>query len=71
MRDSMRPDEGLDGQVLQNRTDNPEFGKDADYGHETFPGETSGRGTTQAGVKRIEAVSKAWTKASLIVAYVS
>ncbi|XP_014562412.1 hypothetical protein COCVIDRAFT_84374 [Bipolaris victoriae FI3] len=69
--DSMRPDEGLDGQVLQNRTDNPEFGKDADYGHETFPGETSGRGTTQAGVKRIEAVSKAWTKASLIVAYVS
>ncbi|KAJ5058512.1 siderophore iron transporter mirC [Bipolaris maydis] len=69
--DSMRPDEGLDGQVLQNRTENPEFGKDADYGHETFPGETSGEGTTQAGVKRIEAVSKAWTKASLIVAYVS
>lgn len=67
----MRPDEGLDDQVLRNRTEHPEFGKDADYGHETFPGETSGEGTTQAGVKRIEAVSKAWTKASLIVAYVS
>jgi hypothetical protein len=26
---------------------------------------------TQAGVKRIEAVSKSWTKASLIIAYVT
>ena len=71
MRDSMRPSERLGDQVLHNHTVNPDPDKDVEYTHEALPHETSRDATTQAGVKRIEAVSKAWTKTSLIIAYIS
>jgi SP family sugar:H+ symporter-like MFS transporter len=61
----MRPDEATPNS----------FGKDAEQerdvyssdGHDTAS-ETSEK---QAGVKRIEAVSKSWTKMSLVIAYVT
>jgi SP family sugar:H+ symporter-like MFS transporter len=63
----MRPDEA----VLHNETDRVNFGKDLDSNHEhSFSDDASSDHSVQAGVKRIEAVSKAWTKTSLIVAYV-
>jgi SP family sugar:H+ symporter-like MFS transporter len=67
MRHSMSPDEG----VLHNETDRGHFGKDVDSNHEhSLSDDASSDHSAQAGVKRIEAVSKAWTKTSLIVAYV-
>jgi SP family sugar:H+ symporter-like MFS transporter len=67
MRQSTRPDEG----VLHSETDRGNFGKDIDYDHEhSLSDDASSDHSAQAGVKRIEAVSKAWTKTSLIVAYV-
>lgn len=71
MRDSMRSGQALDDSVLQNQTNHSDRGKDVEYSHEAFPSETSSEFSTQAGVKRIEAVSKAWTKTSLVIAYVS
>jgi SP family sugar:H+ symporter-like MFS transporter len=71
MRNSTWQDEGVDSQVLRTRADQPEFGKDVDYNHEALPSANSDGVATQAGVKRIEAVSKAWTKTSLIIAYIS
>lgn len=51
------------------------FGKEHEtdrdfYSHDGFDS-ASENSEIQAGVKRIEAVSKAWTKTSLIVAYVT
>ena len=70
----MRSDEGLPQHtgVLHNETDRPEFGKDVDYNHEgSSSDDNSSDLYAQAGVKRIEAVSKAWTETSLIIAYAS
>ncbi|KAF1835129.1 hypothetical protein BDW02DRAFT_496573 [Decorospora gaudefroyi] len=66
----MRPDDG----VPHNETDRGNFDKDVDYNPEQSSSDTddsSSDHSTQAGVKRIEAVSKAWTKTSLIIAYVA
>ncbi|USP78239.1 hypothetical protein yc1106_05513 [Curvularia clavata] len=71
MRDSARPGQALDDPVLHNQTNHLDHDKDVEYNHEVFPSETSTDATTQAGVKRIEAVSKAWTKTSLVIAYIS
>jgi SP family sugar:H+ symporter-like MFS transporter len=61
----MRPDG-----VVDNKKDRADFGKDVDYDHErSLSDDASSDHSAQAGVKRIEAVSKAWTKTSLIVAY--
>ncbi|EOA90391.1 uncharacterized protein SETTUDRAFT_158986 [Exserohilum turcica Et28A] len=72
MRQSMPPDGGpVHSQDAQNQADRPEFGKHVEYTHDGLPGDDPGGLATQAGVKRIEAVSKAWTKTSLVIAYVS
>jgi SP family sugar:H+ symporter-like MFS transporter len=51
------------------------FGKDADRERDVYSSDehdaASETGEKQAGVKRIEAVSKSWTKSSLIIAYVT
>jgi SP family sugar:H+ symporter-like MFS transporter len=51
------------------------FGKDAEISRDTYSSDghdtTSETSEKQAGVKRIEAVSKNWTKTSLIIAYVT
>lgn len=49
------------------------FGKEAELNREHYPSDDSAseHSNTQAGVKRIEGVSQAWTKTSLIVAYVT
>lgn len=68
----MPPDGGpVHSQDAQNQADRPEFGKHVEYTHDGLPGDDPGGLATQAGVKRIEAVSKAWTKTSLVIAYVS
>lgn len=67
----MRPDDG----VMHNETDrHGNFGKEADFNRERSPSDdydTASEELAQAGVKRIEAVSKAWTTTSLIIAYVA
>lgn len=70
MRNSLRPDDG----VRHEEPTSGNFGKDEEYhrdqdsdGYDTASLESE----AQAGVKRIEAVSKAWTKTSLIIAYVT
>jgi hypothetical protein len=51
------------------------FGKDADLNRDVYPSSVDDSASElsekQAGVKRIEGVSKAWTKTSLIIAYVA
>lgn len=49
------------------------FGKEAELNREHYTSDDSAseHSNTQAGVKRIEGVSQAWTKTSLIVAYVT
>ncbi|CAG5166490.1 uncharacterized protein ALTATR162_LOCUS6932 [Alternaria atra] len=73
MRHSTRADEAMPHTgVLHNETDRGNFGKDVDYNRErSLIDDTSSEHSAQAGVRRIEAVSKAWTKTSLIVAYVT
>jgi SP family sugar:H+ symporter-like MFS transporter len=73
MRHSLRPGEATSqNDVVHNETDRGHFGKDVDYNRErVLSDDTSSEHSAQAGVKRIEAVSKAWTKTSLIVAYVT
>lgn len=73
MRNSMRPNEALPQTgILHNETDRGNFGKDVDYNRErSLSDDTSSEHSAQAGVKRIEAVSKAWTKTSIIIAYVT
>jgi hypothetical protein len=73
MRHSMRPDEAVPQTgILHNETDRGGFGKDFDYNRErSLSDDTPSEHTAQAGVRRIEAVSKAWTKTSLIIAYVT
>jgi len=72
MRHSLRQDNGDPG---HNRTTDT-FGKDADVPRDTYSSDNgydtaSEISEKQAGVKRIEAVSKSWTKTSLIIAYVT
>jgi MFS family permease len=69
----MRPDEAVPQTgILHNETDRGGFGKDFDYNRErSLSDDTPSEHTAQAGVRRIEAVSKAWTKTSLIIAYVT
>ncbi|RYN19322.1 Siderophore iron transporter [Alternaria arborescens] len=73
MRNSMRPNEAMPQTgILHNETDRGNFGKDVDYNRErSLSDDTSSEHSAQAGVKRIEAVSKAWTKTSIIIAYVT
>ena len=73
MRHSLRLGEATSPtDVVHNETDRGNFGKDVEYNREQSPSDdTSSEHSAQAGVKRIEAVSKAWTKTSLIVAYVT
>jgi hypothetical protein len=51
------------------------LGKDADLNRDVYPSSVDDSASElsekQAGVKRIEGVSKAWTKTSLIIAYVA
>lgn len=55
--------------VAANSTPNT-FGKDAEPDRElSSSDDVSETSEKQAGVKRIEAVSKSWTKTSLIIAY--
>jgi SP family sugar:H+ symporter-like MFS transporter len=67
MRESLRPDNGdpnLSGTTAA-------FGKDTELHRDTYSDTASETSEKQAGVKRIEAISKSWTKISLIVAYVA
>jgi hypothetical protein len=69
MKDSLGPSTGDANH--SGTTDN--FSKDAElhrdaYSSDDTPSENSDK---QAGVKRIEAISKSWTTVSLVVAYVS
>jgi len=56
-------------------TEDGHVGKEHDPGRELYSSDgldsASENAEMQAGVKRIEAVSKAWTKTSLIVSYVT
>jgi hypothetical protein len=72
-RHLMRPEEAMtQPDIFHNETDRGNFGKDVDYNRERSPSDdTPSEHSAQAGVRRIEAVSKAWTKTSLIVAYVT
>lgn len=74
MRNSLRPDHGPRDTPLSNETERPHdgFGKDAEAISPSLSGsDTTSEYSAQAGVKRIEAVSKAWSKKSLIIAYVA
>lgn len=68
MRTSMRPNDGHshDGDEKAYDTNVPSDYRDGDDSDSRRSSEDA-----QAGVKRIEAVSKAWTLTSLIVAYVT
>lgn len=72
MRNSMRQRDDVE---LRTPHSSASLGKEAQPDHElasTDASETSSQHSeAQAGVRRIEAVSKAWTKTSLIVAYVT
>jgi SP family sugar:H+ symporter-like MFS transporter len=75
MRHSLRSNNGLHDGVIHNGTSRPHdtFGKDAETNRDASlsGSDTASEISAQAGVKRIEAVSKAWTKTSLIIAYVT
>ncbi|KAL6711564.1 hypothetical protein ACN47E_004498 [Coniothyrium glycines] len=75
MSQSLQPDNGVHDGVLHNETERPldTFGKDAESKRDISlnGSDTASEAPAQAGVKRIEAVSKAWTRTSLIVAYVT
>lgn len=72
MRYSLRQSKKADhADVAHNGTPNT-FGKDAEHERDASSNsDLSETGEKQAGVKRIEAVSKSWTKTSLIIAYVT
>ena len=74
MRNSLRRDDGVLHQSERHRDEHDTFGKEAEYDRD-LPSDgndsASINSEAQAGVKRIEAVSKAWTKTSLIIAYVT
>lgn len=74
MRNSMRPDDGVvhDGRNDHNGTTDP-YDKDPTFEYDPYMSDDTASefSEKQAGVKRIEAVSKAWTKTSLIIAYVT
>lgn len=67
MRDSIRSSGGnhsvTDKDIQHSDDDNAAYRQSSDSG--------SNHADVQAGVKRIEAVSKSWTKTSLIIAYVA
>ncbi|KAF2026439.1 siderophore iron transporter mirC [Setomelanomma holmii] len=69
--DALRP---TNGNVTHNTTPDP-FGRDADLGRDVYHSDAddtaSDLSEKQAGVKRIEGVSRAWTKTSLIIAYIA
>lgn len=69
MKDSLGPNNGDANH--SGTTDN--FSKDAELHRDasSTDGTTSENSEKQAGVKRIEAISKSWTTVSLVVAYVS
>ncbi|KAI6777623.1 uncharacterized protein J7T54_003358 [Emericellopsis cladophorae] len=73
MRNSLRPEDRE--AAPHNETDRGHVGKEGDYDRErsmSGSGEDSAsEHSQQAGVKRIEAVSKAWTTTSLVIAYVA
>lgn len=70
MKDSLRPEDG----PVHNGTPDA-FGKDAELHRDTYLSDendtASETSEKQAGVKRIEAISKSWTTTSLIIAYVT
>ncbi|KAJ4376037.1 hypothetical protein N0V83_001317 [Neocucurbitaria cava] len=70
----MRPDDGVvhDGRNGHNGTTDP-YHKNPTLERDPYMSEDTASefSEKQAGVKRIEAVSKAWTKTSLIIAYVT
>ena len=67
-RDEAMPQTG----VLHNETERGNLGKDGDFNRErSLNDHTASDPSAQAGVRRIEAVSKAWTKSSLMIAYVT
>jgi SP family sugar:H+ symporter-like MFS transporter len=73
MRLSMRRD---NGEAAHDNGTAETFGKDRDTPRDTDMSSdaldsASEISEKQAGVKRIEAVSKSWTKSSLIIAYVT
>jgi SP family sugar:H+ symporter-like MFS transporter len=73
MKFSMRRD---NGDVAPNNGTPESFSKDQDVPRDAYASSValdsaSETSEKQAGVKRIEAVSKSWTKSSLIIAYVT
>jgi hypothetical protein len=70
MKDSTRPNMSSDATYAGTPDD---LGKEADSGRDNYSPEIDDTSSVvsekQAGVKRIEAVSKSWTLVSLIVAY--
>jgi len=68
MMNTMRPSDepGKFDATPDSIAKNPELYRDA-YSNDAIS-ESSGK---QAGVKRIEAVSKTWTRSSLVIAYVT
>jgi hypothetical protein len=72
MRHTLRPD-----RAEKHNTTPESFSKDAAVVPDTYANDAplsdsgSETGEKQAGVKRIEAISKSWTTVSLVVAYVS
>jgi SP family sugar:H+ symporter-like MFS transporter len=68
MKHTLRPADGLgnNGSTPDSIAKHPELNRNA-YSSDS----ASEISEKQAGVKRIEAVSKTWTKSSLIIAYVT
>jgi hypothetical protein len=73
MRLSLRPTNGNDEVATSSHGTTPEsFGKDRENLHDApLDDGASDLSEKQAGVKRIEAVSKSWTTSSLVIAYVT
>lgn len=71
MKDSLGPDNG----DPNHSGTMDSFNKDAELHRDAYSSDehdaTSENGVKQAGVKRIEAISKSWTTISLVAAYVS
>ena len=75
MRFSTRPDRGEAATTAGDRTEPEIFGKEGEGPRDRDSSDVNDADSEfdskQAGVKRIEGVSKSWTKTSLIIAYVS
>jgi hypothetical protein len=75
MRFTMRRHNGAPATTHQPTPSPDAFGKDGEVARDAYSSDghdtASEYSDKQAGVRRIEAVSKSWTKMSLIIAYVT